>query len=62
MASHIATEEWQSFELRMRRRRAERLIVRAEAALQNGSLEDAGSAIEEARALCPSLPAHTMDP
>jgi len=56
MASHIATEEWQSFELRMRRRRAERLIVRAEAALQNGSLEDAGSAIEEARALCPSLP------
>ena len=56
MASHIATEEWQSFELRMRRRRAERLVVRAEAALENGCIEDAGNALEEARRLCPSLP------
>jgi hypothetical protein len=56
MASHIATEEWQSFELRMRRRRAERLVARAEAALQIGSIEDARNAIDEARRLCPALP------
>jgi hypothetical protein len=57
MASHIATEEWQSFELRMRHRRAERMLARAEAALDNGHFEDASAAVDEARGLCPSLAA-----
>ena len=56
MASHIATEEWQSFELRMRRRRAERMFVRAEAALDSQCFEEAREALDEARRLCPSLP------
>ena len=40
-ASHTATHEWQSFEMRMRRRRAERCVVRAEVALDAGFEEDA---------------------
>ena len=54
--SHIATEEWQSFELRMRRRRAERMLLHAEAALDAGCLEEASAALDEARRLCPALP------
>jgi hypothetical protein len=56
MASHIATEEWQSFELRMRRRRAERMLVHAEAALDAGRVDEATAALDEARHLCPALP------
>lgn len=54
--SHIATEEWQSFELRMRRRRAERMLVHAETAVDDGRLDEARAALDEARRLCPALP------
>jgi hypothetical protein len=54
--SHIATEEWQSFELRMRRRRAERMLLRAQAALDSGCLDEARTALDEARRLAPTLP------
>ena len=54
--SHIATEEWQSFELRMRRRRAERMLLHAQAALDAGCLDDARVALDEARRLSPGLP------
>jgi hypothetical protein len=56
MVSHTATGEWQSFELRMRRRRAERLALRAEVAAEAGCLDDARECLDEARALAPSLP------
>lgn len=56
MAPHTATGEWQSFEVRMRRRRAERLAIRAEVAAEAGYLEDARGYLEEARALAPGLP------
>ena len=54
--SHIATEEWQSFELRMRRRRAERMLLHAEAALDAGCPDEARAALDEARRLSPALP------
>jgi hypothetical protein len=57
MVSHTSTGEWQSFEVRMRRRRAERLLVRAEAAVEADSLDDARTCLAEARALAPDLPA-----
>jgi hypothetical protein len=57
--SHIATEEWQSFELRMRRRRAERMLVHAEAAVDDRRLDEARAALDEARRLCPALPSLT---
>jgi hypothetical protein len=53
--SHTSSGEWQSFEARMRRRRAERCILRAEVAAQQGSLDEARAAIDEARKLAPSL-------
>jgi len=56
MGSHTATGEWKSFEVRMRHRRAERLILRAEVAMEAGFIEDAEAALAEARRLCPSLP------
>lgn len=56
MASHTATGEWQSFELRMRRRRAERLVLRAAAAADQGHADQARACLEEARSLVPSLP------
>src|SRR5688572_7699892 len=56
MVSHTTTGEWQSFELRMRRRRAERLLLRAEAAVEAGCLEDARQCVAEARTLEPALP------
>lgn len=54
--SHTSTGEWQSFEGRMRRRRAERCILRAEVAAEAGCLEEARAALEEARKLAPGLP------
>src|SRR5829696_4880435 len=57
MVSHTTTGEWQSFEGRMRRRRAERLVRRAEAAADAGFLDDARQCLSEARALAPRLPA-----
>lgn len=56
MASHTATGEWQSFEIRMRRRRAERLVLRAEVAAEAGCLDDARASLEEARTLWPNAP------
>ena len=56
MASHTATGEWQSFELRMRRRRADRLVLRANAAADQGHADEARACLEEARQLAPGLP------
>ena len=56
MVSHTAGADWQSFELRMRRRRAERLALRADVAVDAGCPEDARACLEEARALAPGLP------
>jgi hypothetical protein len=57
MASHTATGEWQTYELRMRRRRVERLLQRAEAATKDGRAEEARACLEEAHHLAPELPA-----
>ncbi len=56
MASHTTTGEWKSFELRMRRRRAERLVLRAQLAAEAGYAEDARLSLAEARQLDPRLP------
>jgi hypothetical protein len=48
---HHAQDQWLSFELRMRQRRFVRCIERAETALNSGLLDDARSALEEARHL-----------
>jgi hypothetical protein len=53
--SHTSSGEWQSFEARMRRRRAERCILRAEVAAEAGSLDEARAALDEARKLAPGL-------
>ncbi len=53
--SHTSSGEWQSFEARMRRRRAERCILRAEVAAEAGALDDAREALAEARKLAPGL-------
>jgi hypothetical protein len=53
--SHTSSGEWQSFEGRMRRRRAERCILRAEVAAEAGALAEARAALEEARKLAPGL-------
>jgi hypothetical protein len=57
MASHTTTGEWKSFELRMRRRRAERLVLRAHVAAAAGYAEDARLSLAEARRLAPGLAA-----
>ena len=57
MVSHTAGADWQSFETRMRRRRAERLALRADVAADAGCPEDARACLEEARTLAPGLPA-----
>lgn len=54
--SHTATEQWQSFEMRMRHRRAERCRLRAETAFQAGSFDEAQTALAEARNLEPDAP------
>jgi hypothetical protein len=52
----VSTPQWQSFEIRMRARKAERCVHRATAALESGSTADAADALEEARDLDPSNP------
>lgn len=54
--SHTATGEWKSFEIRMRRRRAERCAARADMDLARGAYDDARAAVQEARRLAPDLP------
>ena len=56
LQSHTATQQWQSFEMRMRRRRVERCLLRASAAIEAGVLDDAREAIEEIRRLDPDEP------
>src|SRR4029078_10780277 len=56
MVSHTATGEWQSFEGRMRRRRAERLALRADVGADAGCIDEAREALAEARRLAPTLP------
>ena len=53
-APHVSTSEWQSFEGRMRRRRAERCLLRAEEALAAGDESRAAAALAEAQELSPS--------
>src|SRR3990170_7454909 len=57
--SHTSTAQWQNFEVRMRRRRAERCLMRADVAFAAGFLEDARAATDEARGLDPAWPAVT---
>ena len=56
MGSHTATGDWKSFEYRMRCRRAERLLLRADVEADAGLYDEARACLEEARALAPSLP------
>jgi hypothetical protein len=56
LQSHTATQQWQSFEMRMRRRRVERCLLRASVAIEAGVLDDAREAIEEVRRLDPDEP------
>ena len=48
---HSLPDQWLSFELRMRQRRAVRCLQRAETALDAGLLDDARAALDEARQL-----------
>ena len=43
ISSHTATHQWQSFEFRMRHRRAERCLLRAEMALEAARRGDPGA-------------------
>jgi hypothetical protein len=54
--THTGTEQWQSFEIRMRHRRAERCLVRAEGALDAGLEAEARAALDEARSLKSETP------
>ena len=54
--THTGTEQWQSFEIRMRHRRAERCLLRAQAALDAGLEAEARAALDEARGLNPDTP------
>jgi hypothetical protein len=54
---HTSSEQWQSFEVRMRQRRAERCLQRATAALQAGLLDDARKACADVREMDPAHPA-----
>ena len=58
--SHTATEQWQSFEMRMRHRKAERCRLRAQTAFQAGSLEEAQAALAEAKSLEPDEPENAL--
>jgi len=51
----MSTEQWQSFETRMRQRRLERCLARAEAALEAGHEAAARDAIDEAKLLDPGV-------
>ncbi len=55
-ASHLSAPQWQTFEMRMRTRRAVRLTLRAKAALEQGMIAEAEAALEEARTLDSSTP------
>ncbi len=55
-AAHVATPQWQSFETRMRHRRANRCLQRAAAAIESGQLAEASEALDEARELNPRAP------
>ena len=55
-AAHIGSPEWQSFETRMRARRAERCFQRTATAIENGSATEAREALDEARILSPADP------
>ena len=48
---HTSTDEWQSFEQRMRQRRIDRLLVRARLAREEGHEDEARAALEEASEL-----------
>lgn len=54
--THTSTQQWQSFEIKMRHRRAERCVARAEEALVTGREEEARAALAEARALNSAAP------
>lgn len=54
--SHTATHQWHSFEMRMRQRRADRCVLRAELALEAGFEEEARAALQEARGLIAHSP------
>jgi len=56
LQSHTATQQWQSFEIRMRRRRVERCLLRASVALEADVLEDVRTALEEVERLDPHEP------
>ena len=51
-----ASGQWQGFELKMRKRRVSRCLLRADLALDDGSLEEARAALNEARRLEPAAP------
>jgi hypothetical protein len=57
LETHTATQQWQSFEIRMRRRRIDRCVLRAGVAIEAGVLEDAREALEEVERLDPHEPA-----
>jgi hypothetical protein len=50
-AAHTSTDQWQSFEMRMRQRRIVRLLLRAQIAHEAGCDEDAREALAEAERL-----------
>ena len=56
LQSHTATQQWQSFEMRMRRRRVERCLLRASVAIEAGVLDDAREASTKCRRLDPNEP------
>lgn len=53
---HTSTEQWQSFEMRMRRRRLDRLLARASEACDAGEEETAREALAEIAQLSPFEP------
>ena len=55
-AAHTASDQWQSFELRMRRRRVERLLTRATEACREGREDAAREALVEIEQLSPFEP------
>jgi hypothetical protein len=55
-AEHVATPQWQSFEHRMRQRRADRCIQHASAAVELGHFDEAREALAEAHGLDPLHP------
>ena len=56
LQSHTASQQWQSFEIRMRRKRVDRCVLRAAVAIDAGILEDAREALEEVERLDPHEP------